>query len=65
MSEESELKSEVASLFALKMPSVIPPFGAKLRMSGMVLWEFIRIAWKSSAKCVLITLAIGEGNETC
>ena len=46
------------------MSGVIPPFGAKFRMSCMIGWETIDIARKSTTESLFILLALDGGTGT-
>ena len=65
MSEEGELKPEVAPSFGGEMSCVIPPFSAKFRMSCMVGRKAVDISWQRPPEGVFILLAMDDGNETC
>jgi hypothetical protein len=63
MSEKGKLKPEVAPLFGAEMPSVIPPFSAKFRMSCMVGRKAVDIARKSTTEVLFVPLAMNDGRD--
>ena len=60
MSEEGELKPEVAPSFGGEMSCVIPPFSAKFRMSCMVGRKAVDISWQRPPEGVFILLAMDD-----